>query len=240
LKAICCFLLVSCVAVAESQVAAPDRSTALDHQLSSPLVAGVNIASAKVQLSGILSRPEFRRISREPSAMERWKKALEQWLSRRFARMFNALAQHPATSQLIFWIAAVGACGFLAFLLFRIFGESRASTWGPRPTSGPGAPIPSNWVMQALLASERGEFNKGIQCLYWAAVNFLQASGALPRAAGLTPRELARKAQATSVSADLNTLTGSLERFWYACLPASAEDFAACVRCLEALGCKVQ
>lgn len=240
MKAFCCFLLFCCAALSEPDITVQDRATALDQQLTSPVVADVNIARAKTQLHAILSRAEFRQLSAEPSALERWRRAFVHWLADHLGGLFKALAQHPTTSQIIFWMAAIGACGFLAFLLFRIFGDVRTSAWtSSKRTASPVTPT-NDWVKQAFLASERGDLNRGIQCLYWAGVKWLQISGALPSAAGLTPRELARTARTTAAGNEINRLTWSLERFWYACVPATAEDFAACVRSLEALGCKVQ
>ena len=237
MKAFCCFLFV-CVALSEPKQTVPERAAALDQQLASRVVSDVNIATARTQLNVILSRPEFRQVSAEPGALERWKRAFGQWLADRFGGLLKAIAQHPTTSQVIFWLAALGACGFLAFLLVRI--DPRTSVWRSSHAATTPVSLTSDWVKLAFVASERGELNKAIQCLYWAAVNWLQTSGALPSAAGLTPRELARTVRGTAAGAELNRLTSSLERFWYACVPATAEDFATCVQSLEALGCKVQ
>ena len=240
MKAFCCFLLLCCFALSEPDITGQDRATALDQQLASPAVPDVNIATAKTQPHAILSRPEFRQLSAGPSAVERWKRALARCLTDHFGRLFKALARHPTTSRIIFWVAALTACAFLVFVLFRIFGDAGASGWRSSKLTAPPMPVTNDWITQAFLASERGEVNKAIQCLYWAAVNSLQTSGELPSTPGLTPRELVRKAGTTAVSTQLSHLTSSLEHFWYGCAPATPDDFMACVRLVEVLGCRVR
>ncbi|MBV9266302.1 MAG: DUF4129 domain-containing protein, partial [Acidobacteriaceae bacterium] len=69
----------------------------------------------------------------------------------------------------------------------------------------------------------------------------LQAIGALPNDLTHTPREYVRVLSGTQTAENtksFRTLANAIERCWYACMPATPEDFSICLKSLEALGCK--
>lgn len=240
MKAICCFLLAVAAAFSTPQ-ANVDRVTALERQIASPQPLGITDPSAPSRhLQQILSRPEFAKSLHGPSAWERWKRQMERWLEDHLAKIFKAAAQHPTTSQIVFWAAALGALGLISFVLFRIFTSEERTGWMTQPATNAYSTTSSDWFRAARLAADGGEHNKAIQCLYWAAVVHLQDRGALPKTSGLTPREFVRAARDNAIATELRKLTSALERFWYACMPASSEDFATCMQQVEALRGKAE
>lgn len=215
-------------------------SDALQQQLLSPKPVGVPIAVAKHNLKQILAQPEFSALTRQPSWWDRLKLAFEKWLSEHLQSLFKAMAQHPTTSQIIFWAAAVGALALIAFVLFRIFASEERRAWIPTAAAGSRQRNSTDWIRAARTAGRASDFNKAIQCLYWAAVVWLETAGVLAKTNGLTPRELLRSIATRKEAGEFRNLTLSLERFWYARGSATGADYAACLRSLEALGCPVE
>lgn len=235
MKAISCFLLALATAFATPE-ANPDRVTALQRQIASPQAHDIADPSKPSRhLQQILSRPEFAESLQGPSAFERWKRQAEAWFSDHLARLFKAAAQHPTTSQIVFWAAAISALALITFVLFRIFTGDERKNWMTPSAQNVHSTGPGDWFRAAHLAADGGDYNRAIQCLYWAVVLHLQDVGALPKTIGLTPREYVRAARDNAAGAELRKLTSALELFWYACVPASSEDFAACVRFADAL-----
>ncbi|HEX4749480.1 MAG TPA: DUF4129 domain-containing protein [Bryobacteraceae bacterium] len=215
-------------------------TAALEQQVLSPKPLGVSVAIAKHGLKQILAQPEFSAMTRQPNAWDRLKTLIGKWTLEHLHNLFKAIAQHPTTSQIVFWIAAVGAVGLIAFLLFRLFARDEGSAWIYPSTSHAPQKTSADWILAARSASQSGQLNTAIQCLYWAAVLWLETAGVLAKTNGLTPRELLRTIAAGSEASELRNLTSSLERFWYGRSPATPADFAACLRSLEALGCPLE
>jgi hypothetical protein len=223
-------------ALANTQTNNVDRLAALERQILSPEPAGISDPSAPSRhLRQILSRPEFAEIVRGPSAWERFKRHLDAWLHDHLAEIFKAAAQHPATSQFVFWAACVGAVGLIAFVLLRMFSRDERTAWSASSSQNSNLTNSADWFRAARVAADAGQYNKAIQCLYWAAVADLQEIGALPKTTGLTPREFVRAARDNPIAFELRKLTSALERFWYARVPANSEDFADCTHYVQAL-----
>lgn len=235
------FLLAGASAECQSAgagVETPDRVNELRQSLTfgeSP----ARSSYARQQLKEILAAREFAETTRQPSAWERWKQQLAAWLGSRLMALITSIAQHPSTSQVIFWAAAVGSLCFIAFQLFRLFRRDELLISRLSNAGAPASQNVSEWIAAARSAAERGELSKAIQCVYWAAIVHLQATGSLPKTGGRTPREFLRDLQAASASEYLRSLTSSLERFWFAGAPASKGDLAACLRAAEGLGCRL-
>jgi len=237
LKAICCFLLLLCFI--SGALAAPDRTASLAQEIAAPKPLGVSMQAVRADLKQILSAPEFSETVHGPTPWERWRRQFIEWLARRLEGLFKAIAQHPGTVQIVFWLAAVAALGLTGFLIFQLFRREERILWN----TAAAVPLPSGgareWIRAAQSAQAKGDLNQAIQCLYWASVAQLQESGALPKTPAHTPRELLRAARAGSLASPLQRLTAALERFWYARITAAPEDFARCLEDAAALGCKL-
>lgn len=195
---------------------------------------------ARSTLKQILSAPEFAQATRTPNAWDRWRQEFSQWLARQLEDLFRAAAQHPTTSQVIFWSLALAALAFIAFQLFRLWNRndfsSRRAAVQPAITVQYNA---SRWLAAARAAATRGDFAQAIQCGYWSGISYLQSSHALPDDTVRTPREFLADLNRESAAAEpLRSLTNAVERFWYARQPAGAADWNTCLRLLEAVGCK--
>ena len=143
----------------------------------------------------------------------------------------------------MFWTLIGGAV--LAFLVWLFRRWDRAELLSMNIPSDATPRTSNQWILAARAFSAEGDFRKAIQCAYWAAIVRLEELGRLPRNRPHTPREYlslvatARGGGPSPYSAPLGALTKQLERCWYAGMPASAQDFAACLSALEAFGCRV-
>jgi hypothetical protein len=198
--------------------------------------------NANQELTRILSRREFEGV-RPPSQWELLQERIRNWLGRFFLRLFGFAAQYPTESKIFFWTLIGGAV--LAFLVWLFRRWDRAELLSMNIPSDVTPRTSNQWIVAARAFSTQGDFRKAIQCTYWAAIVRLEEIGRLPRNRPHTPREYlglvstARGGGPSPYSAPLAALTGQLERCWYAGMPASAQDFAACLSALEAFGCRV-
>jgi hypothetical protein len=216
------------------------NSEALRQQLVSPKPVGVSIDVARHNLRRILAQPEFSALTRQPTWWDGLKSAIAKWMTEHLLNLFKAMAQHPTTSQIIFWAAVAGSLAVIAFVLFRLFAPDGTGRSVVLPASVSQRRTSVDWIRTARSAAQSGDLNKAIQCLYWAAVSWLETAGVLNNTSGLTPRELLRSIAATGEAAEFRNLTLSIERFWYGHGAATTADFSACLRSLKALGCPVE
>lgn len=194
-------------------------------------------ADARAVLKRILARPEFAG-NGPPSAWERFRQRVFAWVGRWLARFFEAFGGHATGAWLVFWLVLIGVAGLLAFWLV----QRARSTAGLQLSGAPhDVPVRSwdEWIAAAQAAANAGDMRAAVQCSYWAGVTRLQANGALPPDRTRTPREYLRALAASEAVGPFRALAQSLERCWYAYLPATPEDFSRCLQSLEALGCQV-
>ena len=210
----------------------------LDGSSVAPRASG----NAGRELTRILARREFEGV-RPPSQWELLQERIRNWLGRFFQRLFGFAAQYPTESKFFFWTLIGGAV--LAFLVWLFRRWDRAELLSMNIPSDATPRTSNQWILAARAFSAEGDFRKAIQCTYWAAIVRLEELGRLPRNRPHTPREYlslvstARGGGPSQYSAPLAALTGQLERCWYAGMPASPQDFAACLSALEAFGCRV-
>ena len=192
--------------------------------------------NASQELTRILSRREFDGV-RPPSQWELLQERIRNWLGKFFQRLFGFVAQYPAESKLFFWTLIGGAV--LAFLVWLFRRWDRAELLSMNIPNDATPRTSNQWLLAARSFSAEGDFRKAIQCTYWTAIVRLEELGRLPRNRPHTPREYLGLVSTAQYSTPLSALTKQLERCWYAGLPASAQDFAACLSALEAFGCRV-
>jgi hypothetical protein len=198
--------------------------------------------NANQELTRILARREFEGV-RPPSQWELLQERIRIWIARFFQRLFGFAAQYPTESKIFFWTLIGGAV--LAFLVWLFRRWDRAELLSMNITSDATPRTSNQWIVAARAFSAEGDFRKAIQCTYWAAIVRLEELGRLPRNRPHTPREYlglvstVRGGGASPYAAPLGALTKQLERCWYAGMPASAQDYAACLSALEAFGCRV-
>jgi hypothetical protein len=194
-------------------------------------------ADVRSVLKRILARPEFAG-NGPPSAWERFRQRVFAWIGRWLARFFTAMGGHATGAWLVFWLVLIGAAGLLAFWVIQ-----RARNTAGLQLSGAPQDVPvrtwDEWIAAAQGAARAGDLRSAVQCSYWAGVTRLQAKGALPPDRTRTPREYLRALAASESAGPFRALAQSLERCWYAYVPATPEDFSRCLQSLEALGCKV-
>jgi hypothetical protein len=194
-------------------------------------------ADPRTVLNRILARPEFAG-NGPPSAWERFRQRLFAWIARWLRRLFEAFGGHATGAWVVFWLVLIGAAGLLTFWIIQ-----RTRNLAGLQLSGNRQELPvrtwDEWTAAAQAAAQTGDLRTAVQCAYWAGVTRLQVQGVLPPDRTRTPREYLRALAAGSSATPFRALAQTLERCWYACLPATPEDFSRCLQSLEALGCKV-
>lgn len=208
-------------------------------QLESYSAAQGSNRDARAHLDRILTRPEFAG-NAPPNAWERFWMRMQARVARFIERLLRFAGAHPTTGSVVFWCCLVGTLALIAFLLFKLWSRPLYQLNLSRSAGATGLRNSEEWLRAGIdAASNEADFRRAIQCAYWAGVSRLQECGVLPRSTSNTPRELLRLLSSETTLGALRTLTSYLERFWYGRANASAEDFSACIRCLEDLGCKV-
>lgn len=182
---------------------------------------------------------------RPPNAWDRLLARIGAWITDLLGRIFGFVAHESGASRFFFWLLLLAATATLGFVLVRVWNrDARAPSL---PTFAGPLTLRNweEWILAARAASASGDLARAIQCAYWAGITRLQDIGSLPQDPTRTPREYVRLLaphlpDAALRGSALRSLTSSLERFWYARLAATADDFTACLNSLEALGCRVQ
>lgn len=198
-------------------------------------VRRTSAAEGQAAMRAILARPEFEH-ELPPSAWERLRDAIGRWMAQVFGRLFKAVSDHtPAT--VMFWGLLTIALGVILWVILR---RTRLQT--SLHLSGTAVPLATrtwdDWILAAQTAAQAGDLRSAVQCAYWAGVTRLQASGVLPKGGTRTPREYLRLLKTQTENSPFRMLAGTLERCWYACVPATPDDYQNCLRSLEALGCR--
>ena len=190
--------------------------------------------AAQQRLNELLARKEFSSI-RPPTPWEIFRARVNRAISDFFRWLFSLIAAHPLGGQILAWVAAIAAIGFLLSLLFKPTREpARLDSEDHAAAAARGW---EEWAQAAREAAANGKLREAIHAAYWCAVARLQDTGALPSDGAYTPREylgLARQRNAALIS-----LTSTLERVWYAGRAASPEDLRESFALLEAIGCRL-
>lgn len=191
--------------------------------------------SARDRMRSILSQPEFAG-SGPPGALKRLQQRVSNWIGNLFRDLFQSLGRHPTGAQIVFWAALLGAIGWLIWWLVR---RGRMDI-GLHLSGGEHSILKrtwEDWIGAAHNAARQRDFRAAVQCAYWAGVSRLQSTGALPDDRTRTPREYVR-ALGSDLGQPFRALVQMMEKCWFACLPATEQDFGTCLRLLGELGCK--
>jgi Domain of unknown function (DUF4129) len=200
---------------------------------------------ARARLDQILRRREFA-ADFSPTAWQKFQQRLRAWIGRIFGNLWNRMGQHPVAARTLFWLLMVGAVVCLALFVFRIWSQRARMQPLQAPASSVVRQSWQEWIRDARLAADRGDFRHAVHAVYWAGVVYLEDSGALPRERSRTPRERVRQLLATAPDRSaggtqrretLAGLTVHLERAWYAGIPATESDFQDSLQLVEILGC---
>lgn len=221
-----------------SDASAPEKPAVVDSTATAPVSHSV----ARAKLKRILARPEFMD-ERPPSAWNRLRERIGAWITDFLRRIFD-FAADTGTGRFFFWVLVVAATAMLGFALVRRWNRDDRVPALPVFTGAVTLRNWEEWILFARAASASGDLARAIQCAYWAGIARLQEIGSLPADPTRTPREylhllVSHSRDGALPGSALTSLTSYLERFWYARLAASPEDFAACLTSLETLGCRV-
>lgn len=200
---------------------------------------------ASAKLERILARREFAGIG-PPSAWELLRQRIAAWVQNLLRRIFARIPTDSTAGAILTWMLLAGGVGALGCLLVLMWKRDDRAGLLPADSLRARARTSLDWIRAAREAAAQRDWRRAVQCAYWAGIVGLEETGALPSDRTRTPREYLRLLAPSSpnaaspFAAPLAALTARLERFWYARSSAGADDFAACLDSLEALGCQVK
>lgn len=229
------------LAVWQPQISTPPAPPA-PAGVSSARTARVSDSIARAHLKRILARPEFRDEA-PPTAWDRLRERIDAWILDFLRRIFT-FANDTGAGRFFFWLLLAVGTAVLGFLLVRFWNRDRGVPALPAFAGPVKLRSWEEWILAARAAAASSDLRRAIQCAYWAGIARLQEIGSLPADPTRTPREYVRllvphSRDAALRGSALTSLTSHLERFWYARLAATPEDFTACLSSLETLGCRV-
>jgi hypothetical protein len=199
-------------------------------------------ASARNKLETILRAREYHGVAKTQSPLERFKDAMIAWMIRQLRKFFRAAAAHPRVSQVLLWsIIGFIILGFVIWLYFLLRRTARDEYSYPRDAGefAPSSKHWQQWMREARVAADRGDWREAIHLAYWSAISYLESSGAWKPDRARTPREYLRMLPDVSGRREpLEVLTKRFELTWYANHAASPSDFDFALTQLEKIGCR--
>lgn len=198
--------------------------------------------SAGPKLDAILQQKEFRSLSRNQSPLERWKDRLLGWLVRFLGGLFRSATRHPELSRILMWTLIGLITVALAIWVKVLVTRASPDEYAFPPSDHPLAPSHKpwqRWLSEARSAGERGNWREAVHLSYWAAISYLESSGAWRPDRARTPREYLRLLPDASARREpLSDLTRRFELVWYAQRDATRDDFDRTLAQLERIGCR--
>jgi Domain of unknown function (DUF4129) len=204
----------------------------------------IQTTGARQELDRILARREFAALA-PPSAWDRFRQRIAQWLDRIILRILSGIAHHPMGGEILFWLLVLAAVAFAALCVVRFITRHERAEPLPAATLAK-VQTWQEWLRAARFAADRGDYRQAVHSVYWAGIVRLEDTGAVPRDRSKTPREYLCAigdvggtgfGSPQNGPASLLALTTALERIWYADRGAGPDEFADSLRHLEALGC---
>jgi hypothetical protein len=189
-------------------------------------------AHAQINAASILQQKQFQYADSGPSWWQLLLSHISNWLDHLLLLAAMASAHRPWIGRLIEWTLLIAAsAGLLAYAL-QVVRKDRAlaARWvGPHatPAREPGV----DWPALAQAAAAVGNWRAAVHAAYWAAIERLSREGRWEQQSAATtlrtPREYLRLLENGSRQREwLGTLTGLLERAWYAQRPTGERDYA--------------
>jgi hypothetical protein len=199
--------------------------------------AKVPATAERKKLDEILSRHEFHNVQAE-SWYDRWKTAVQRWLSHLLERIVFSTA-FPLVSQIVIWALLAIAVAVAAYWVIRNYRQSNIYTQFTGFPDAVSAKPWRDWQSEAQAAAAEGRWRDAVHLSYWAGISYLEAQGLWRPDRARTPREYMRLLPAGDAHHDsLRQLTCGFEQVWYGTEPATAEMFAGTSALLEQLGCR--
>jgi Domain of unknown function (DUF4129) len=195
---------------------------------------------ARGKLDEILSRREFQEV-RGPTWFDELRVRVQNWILDFLDKFFGGLGRHPALGSTLLWLTVGGSVFLFMLLLMRYFLKGTESASLDLESAGPASPTWKDWGRDALAAAGRGDYREAIHLAYWAGILRMEELGAWQADRARTHREYLRLLAADDAHrTPLAQMTSRFELVWYGGNPASARDFEAVIKQLEALGCNLR
>lgn len=194
--------------------------------------------TVRPKLQQIFTGREFRRVGRQDAAT-----IMKEQLLRLLVELFSYIARNPEQATLFAKVFIWTICGLVVFLLLWML-VRWAMEQGPPEVEreyvlfAPSARNWRQWLEQAHAARERGDLREAVHLSYWAAISYLESSGAWRPDNARTPREYLRLiARDNPARATLVEITRKFEVSWYGERVPELNDCKAMLAQVERIAC---
>lgn len=196
-------------------------------------------STVRPKLQQIFTHPEFRRVGKQ-DAEAIIKEKLLRWV----IKLFSFLAKNPEQAAMFAKVFVWTVCGLVVVLI-----GWRLVRWameeGPPETAreyilfAPSAKSWTQWMQEAREARERGDLRDAVHLSYWAAISYLESSGAWRPDNARTPREYLRLiARDNPARSALLEITRKFEVTWYGERVPELDDCEAMLAQVEQIACR--
>lgn len=200
---------------------------------------GASPEAAHQKLADILARREFRNAG-TPSLGDILLMKILAWLSRLLNRFSLSGRSRFDLFQVLVYLL-IGAA--LILLVIWTLRRLRRKPEEPAPREiipfAPSARSWRLWLAEARALAQQQDWRNAIHLAYWAAISFLEESGAWKPNRARTPREYLRLVGSRrAYYPPLAALTRKFEVVWYGHRDAAESDFQETLGQLEKIGCR--
>ncbi len=221
----------------ENAAAIRTRLESLRAQIDGYEKPPADVSASRTQLTSILARREFRDVA-GPSALDRLKQRLMEFLIRVFQHFFRSTAIPTIGRVFVYGLMGV-ALLVLLYAAYRTFWRGQEMVEVVPTDLAVSAKAWTLWLAEARAAAVKGEWRDAIHLAYWAGISFLEQQGFWKPDRARTPREyLHLLSGADEKHETLTVLTRIFELAWYARRDASEGAFSEALAQLEKLGCQ--
>lgn len=196
-------------------------------------------STVRPKLQEIFTRSEFRRVGRQDATA-----LLKEQLLKLFIKLFSFIAKNPEQATLFAKIFVWTICGLVVILLlWRLvhwaMEEEPLATAREYILFAPSAKSWTKWMEEARAARERGDLREAVHLSYWAAISYLESSGAWRPDNARTPREYMRLiSRDNPARKGLQEITGRFEITWYGERIPEPNECEAMIAQVERIACR--
>jgi hypothetical protein len=196
-------------------------------------------STVRPKLRQIFTHPEFRRVGKQDAEA-----VIKEKLMRWMMKLFSFIAKNPEQATMFAKVFVWTVCGLVVVLIgWRLL--RWAMEEGPPEAAreyilfAPSAKSWKQWIEEAREARERGDLREAIHLSYWAAISYLESSGAWRPDNARTPREYLRLiARDNPAWAALLEITRTFEVTWYGERVPELNDCEAMLARVEQIACR--
>lgn len=211
-----------------------EAESLVERERADPMSGSADSAGARLALTEVLARPEFRGMVQE-SAFETLRQRVFAWFERLLQRLGGGPLGRRTTALALAWITTILALAVFAAWTVRVLRRSSPESHHFGGAPEPDAMSAGSWARRAVAS---GDPREATRCAYRAIVACLEEEGQWARDATRTPREYGRMLPPDHRRhVPFRDVARRFEEIWFAARPATDADRAAVLARLRETGC---